>query len=168
MRKTGSGVGKSKGSFKKRLIGGKMDLNIITTREIDRPLLAVEAAIDLENFNQGRTNKLELERVQKLKEWLLATEEIYSNWGLYFEYHNPKIAIALNCLLADFFQQPKCQRFSELGERIRAAIELFTYFNEDEIGKLKDFCLKMSQMFLKLEIKHHGPCWLGLVAPALV
>jgi len=140
-----------------------MDLSILTAREIDWPFLAVEVAIDLDNLARSKISELEPERVEKLKDWLLAAEEIYGkDENFYSGYLDPGTAVALNVLLADFFQRPKCQRFSELGERIRSAIELFVYSNKDEIGRLKDFCLKMSRMFLELEARNRpGPCRLA-------
>jgi len=93
----------------------------------------------------------------------MAAKEIYGkDENLMSGYLDPSTAVALNDLLADFFQRPKCQKFSELGERIGAAIELFVYSNKDEISRLKDFCLKMSRMFLELEAQNlPGPCWLA-------
>jgi len=45
-----------------------MDLSILTTREIDWPFLAVEAAIDLDNLSRGKISQLEPEGIEKLKE----------------------------------------------------------------------------------------------------
>lgn len=140
-----------------------MDFSILDMPESELSFLAVEVAIDLDNFGRGKISELEPEKVERLKSWFLAAVEIYGKDENFYSGHlDPGTAVALNNLLADFFQQPKCQRLSELGERIRAAIELFTYSSGDEIKKFKGFCLKVSQMFFELGIQnHHSLCCLA-------
>lgn len=136
-----------------------MDFSILALAESEMSFLAVGVAIDLDNLIRGKISEPELKTIEQLKGWFLAAEEIYGKDENFYSGHlDPGTAVALNNLLADFFQQPKCQRLSELGERIRAAIELFTYSNADEMKKFKDFCLKVSQMFFELGIQNHSGC----------
>lgn len=110
--------------------------------------LAIDLAIDLDNFSLGKIQRVNHDVLEKLRQWFVDTASILcSDKCIYDAGLSPLGFVALNSLFADFFQLPKCAWNKELGERIKDKVNIFVFSDMDGAAKLRDFCTTVSKKF---------------------
>jgi hypothetical protein len=132
-------------------VSAEQQEDVIRPLRSDLPLLACDAAFELDNLILGRPTGLE--SVKRLRETLAELLTDYSGPSCPSSLFNPTMALALNNAISDARQQEPVRRLAELmdhakqyaGQLERLVASHHSKFEEKELKELRTFCLALSK-----------------------